>query len=103
MVVFRRHYWQQYENHQDTTTTTTATTNATATTILRLFQNGADYAVQITRGGDDAQLSTLVPARWLIPAKQLRLSKDVLGGGNSGIVKKGPNPIPYTLTLSPKP
>jgi hypothetical protein len=45
--------------------------------------------VDIKRGADDAQLSALVPGRWLIREAQLHLSKDVLGGGSSGIVKKG--------------
>jgi hypothetical protein len=56
---------------------------------IRLFKLRSDRAVEITRGADDAQLSTLVPGRWLIQEKQLRLSKEVLGGGSSGIVKKG--------------
>ncbi len=45
--------------------------------------------MQITRAKDDAQMSVLVSARWLIQEKQLHLSKEVLGGGSSGTVKKG--------------
>jgi hypothetical protein len=89
MVVFRRHwkqkawaYWTPNPMHEHKDT-------VGGQRSVRLFKNGADCAVQITRGTDDAQLSTLVPARWLIEEKQLCLSKEVLGGGSSGIVKKG--------------
>jgi serine/threonine protein kinase len=95
MVVFRLH-WQRktppipfslyeplYEKHQDTTTTVGGTRSS-----IRLFKTGADCAVQITRP-DDARIRTIVPSRYLIQQKQLCLSKEVLGGGSSGIVKKG--------------
>jgi hypothetical protein len=90
VVVFRRHWkqkaWAAYwtpnplHEHQDT---------VGGEGPIRLFKDRSARAVQITRDADDAQLSALVSARWLIQEKQLRLSKEVLGGGSSGIVKKG--------------
>jgi hypothetical protein len=92
LVVFRRH-WQQkawaywtpnpMHEHKDTVG------GKGKGLIIRLFKDRSNRAVQITRGADDAQLLTLVPARWLIQEEQLRLSKEVLGGGSSGIVKQG--------------
>ena len=82
VVVFRRHWkqkaWAAYW-----------TPNPLHKGPIRLFKDRSDRAVQITRDADDAQISALVSARWLIEEKQLRLSKEVLGGGSSGIVKKG--------------
>ena len=92
MVVFRRHcqqkawaYWTPNPMHEHKDTVGGKEMGP----IIRLFKGRSNRAVQITKGADDAHLLTLVPARWLIQEKQLRLSKEVLGGGSSGIVKQG--------------
>jgi hypothetical protein len=88
MVVFRRHrmqkswaYWTPNPMHEHKDT-------VGGNFPIKLFKRRSDCAVQITRG-DSQELSTLVPPCWLIQEKQLRLSKELLGGGSSGIVKKG--------------